>query len=171
MYIVGYPKETKGYYFYHPEKRKTFVARSGVFLEKEYFLRSTSGRKVELDEVLEPQDILDEGQDDVPQEVVEHHEEVTPQLVDQSEPPQLAQELRRSRRVCPEPERYGYLVTQHGDILVYQDDEPRTYGDAISDPDSIKWLEAMKSEMYSMYQNQLWSLVEPPEAVKPIRCK
>ena len=45
---------------------KFFVARSGVFLEKEYFLRSTSGRKVELDEVLEPQDILDEGRDDVP---------------------------------------------------------------------------------------------------------
>ena len=169
--FVGYPKETKGYYFYHPEERKIFVARSGVFLEKEHFLRSTSGRKVELDEVLEPQDILDEGRDDVPQEVVEHHEEVTPQIVDQSEPPQVAHELRRSRRVRHEPERYSYLVTQHGDVLIYQDDEPRTYEDAISDPDSVKWLEAMKSEMDSMYQNQVWSLVEPPEGVKPIGCK
>ena len=75
--------------------------------------------------------------------------------MDQSEPPQVAQELRRSRRVRHEPERYGYLVTQHGDVLVYQDDKPRTYEDAISDPDSIKWLEAMKSEMDSMYQNQV----------------
>ena len=87
---MGYPKETKGYYFYHLEERKIFVARSGVFLEKEYFLRSTSGRKVELDEVLEPQDILDEGRDDVPQEVVKHQEEVTPQAVDRSEPTQVA---------------------------------------------------------------------------------
>ena len=46
--FVGYPKETQGYYFYHPEEHKIFVARSGVFLEKKYFLRSTSGRKVEL---------------------------------------------------------------------------------------------------------------------------
>ena len=29
----------------------------------------------------------------------------------------------------------------------------------------------MKSEMDSMYQNQVWSLVEPPEGVKPIECK
>ena len=91
--FVGYPKETKRYYFYHPEEHKIFVAWSSVFLEKEYFLRSTSGRKVELDEVLEPQDILDEGWDDVLQKVVEHHEKVTPQFVDQSEPPQVAQEL------------------------------------------------------------------------------
>ena len=89
----------------------------------------------------------------MPQEVVEHHEEVTPQLVDQSEPTQEAQELRRSGRVRHEPERYGYLVTQHGDVLVYQDDEPRTYEDAILDLDSIKWLKAMKSEMDFMYQN------------------
>ena len=72
------------------------------------------GEKVELDEVLEPQDILDEGRDDVPQEVVEHREEVTPQFADQSEPPQVAQELRRSGRVCHKPEGYGYLMTQHG---------------------------------------------------------
>ena len=124
MYICGV---SKGYYFYHLEERKIFVARSGVFLEKEYFLRSTSGRKVELDEVLEPQDILDEGWDDVLQKVVEHHEKVTPQFVDQSEPPQVAHELRRCRIIHHEPERYGFLVTQHGDVLVFQDNEPRTY--------------------------------------------
>ncbi|KAL4383231.1 hypothetical protein GQ457_15G018270 [Hibiscus cannabinus] len=34
--FVGYPKETKGYYFYN--ENKVFVARTGVFLEKEYLL-------------------------------------------------------------------------------------------------------------------------------------
>ena len=29
----------------------------------------------------------------------------------------------------------------------------------------------MKSEMDSMYQNQVWTLVDIPEGVKPIRCK
>ena len=66
MYICRVSKGDPRYYFYHPEERKIFIARSGVFLENEYFLRSTSGRKVELDEVLGPQDILDEGRDDVP---------------------------------------------------------------------------------------------------------
>ena len=38
-------------------------------------------------------------------------------------------------------------------------------------PNSEKWLEAMKSEMESMYANQVWTLVDPPEGAKPIGCK
>ncbi|KAL0416235.1 UNVERIFIED_CONTAM: hypothetical protein Slati_3455400 [Sesamum latifolium] len=41
----------------------------------------------------------------------------------------------------------------------------------MSDNDSIKWLEAIKSEMDSMGSNQVWTLVDPPEGVKPVGCK
>ena len=34
-----------------------------------------------------------------------------------------------------------------------------------------QWLNAMKSEMDSMYTNQVWTLVDPPEGIKPIGCK
>ena len=34
------------------------------------------------------------------------------------------------------------------------------------DIDSVKWLEAMKSEIDSMYQNQVWDLVDAPEGIK-----
>ena len=50
-------------------------------------------------------------------------------------------------------------------------DEPVTYQEAITGPESEKWLEAMKSEMDSMYTNQVWTLVEPPVGVNPIGCK
>ncbi|KAK8715626.1 hypothetical protein V6N13_042955 [Hibiscus sabdariffa] len=50
-------------------------------------------------------------------------------------------------------------------------DEPKTYQEAMSSPDSEKWLEAMRSEMDSMSDNQVWTLVEPPEGIKPIGCK
>ncbi|KAK8978738.1 hypothetical protein V6N11_001744 [Hibiscus sabdariffa] len=50
-------------------------------------------------------------------------------------------------------------------------DEPKTYQEAVSSPDSDKWLEAMRSEMDSMSDNQVWTLVEPPEGIKPIGCK
>ena len=43
--------------------------------------------------------------------------------------------------------------------------------DAIQRSDSEKWLEAMKSEMESMKVNDVWTLVDPPEGVKPIGCK
>ena len=40
-------------------------------------------------------------------------------------------------------------------------DDPKTYNEAISDIDSEKWLEAMRSEIDSMHSNQVWTLVDP----------
>ena len=38
-------------------------------------------------------------------------------------------------------------------------------------PDSERWLEAMRSDTESMSVNQVWTLVDPPESVRPIGCK
>ncbi len=43
-----------------------------------------------------------------------------------------------------------------------------TYEEAISDIDSLKWIDAMKSEMDSIYKNQVWDLVNPPKGIVPI---
>ncbi|KAK8600923.1 hypothetical protein V6N12_050768 [Hibiscus sabdariffa] len=77
----------------------------------------------------------------------------------------------RSTRECHVPERYGFLVTTHGDVILVDQDEPKIYQEALSSPDSKKWLEAMRFEMDSMSVNQVWTSVEPPEGVKPIGCK
>ncbi|KAL0295207.1 UNVERIFIED_CONTAM: hypothetical protein Sradi_6847100 [Sesamum radiatum] len=69
--------------------------------------------------------------------------------------------LRRSTRVSQQPERYGFLGLTG---QLYND--PKTYGKAISDIDSGKWIEAMKSEMDSMSSNKVWTLVDPPKGVK-----
>ena len=45
--FIGYPKETIGYTFYHRSESKTFVAKFGNFLEKEFLSKEVSGRKVE----------------------------------------------------------------------------------------------------------------------------
>ena len=50
-------------------------------------------------------------------------------------------------------------------------DDPKTYDEAISDIDFKKWLEAMRSEIDSMYSNQVWTLVDSPEGIVPIGCK
>src|SRR3954464_15056363 len=49
--FVGYPRETLGYYFYNREEGKVFISRSGVFLEKEFLTKGTSGRSMRLEEV------------------------------------------------------------------------------------------------------------------------
>ncbi|KAL4331926.1 hypothetical protein GQ457_07G014220 [Hibiscus cannabinus] len=81
------------------------------------------------------------------------------------------QPLQRSTRERHELERYGFLVTTHGDAILEDQDEPKTYQEAVPSPDSKKWLAAMRFEMDSMSENQVWTLVEPPEWVKPIGCK
>ncbi|KAK8669506.1 hypothetical protein V6N13_106934 [Hibiscus sabdariffa] len=156
--FVGYPKETKGYYFYNSKENKMFVARTGVFLEKEFLSNKGNDRNIELKEVQQ-------------QQVHEPEVEETPQVVEGNSTDLETQPLQRSTRERHEPERYGFLVTTHGDVILVDHDEPKTYQEAVSSPDSEKWLEAMRSEMDSMSENQVWTLVEPPEGIKPIGCK
>ena len=70
----------------------------------------------------------------------------------------VTQGPKRSGRSCHEPERYGFLITDDKRIVLVDHNEPTTYQEAIVDPNSIRWCEAMKSEMQSMYDNQVWNL-------------
>ncbi|KAL0374075.1 UNVERIFIED_CONTAM: Retrovirus-related Pol polyprotein from transposon RE2 [Sesamum radiatum] len=53
--------------------------------------------------------------------------------------------VMRSTRGSRVPERYGFVG-----LTSQLDNDPKTYGEAMSDINSDKWLEAMKSEMDSM---------------------
>ena len=50
-------------------------------------------------------------------------------------------------------------------------DKPENYIEAMVDPDSKKWQSAMRSEIDSMGDNQVWNLVDLPDGVRPIECK
>jgi hypothetical protein len=57
--LWGYPRETKGYYFYNKAEGKVFVARNGIFIEKEFLSKGVSGSKVQLEEIQEtPKNVL-----------------------------------------------------------------------------------------------------------------
>ena len=56
-------------------------------------------------------------------------------------------------------------------ISVNQPDEPTSYKEAMEGPESEKWLEAMKSEIDSMYTNKVCTLVYIPEDRKAIENK
>lgn len=55
----GYPKQTKGYYFYKLVENKVIVAHSGVFLECEFISRKNSRSQIEFEEVLTSQDSIE----------------------------------------------------------------------------------------------------------------
>ena len=157
--FVGYPKETKGYYFYIPFENKVFVARNRVFLERELISKRVSGSKTSLEEVQEPQVAIEPSM-----EILQDSQPVV-------ESTSYEQGPRRSSRILHEPKRYGFLVTDDKTIELVDQDEPTTYHEAMMSLDSERWLQAMKSEMQSMYDNQVWNLVDPPEGAKVIGCK
>ncbi|KAL0405709.1 UNVERIFIED_CONTAM: Retrovirus-related Pol polyprotein from transposon TNT 1-94, partial [Sesamum latifolium] len=120
--FIGYMKETAGYYFYDPAKQKIFVSRNAVFLEKDF---PSDNRR---DEVL-----IEESSGEP------HHDRTTsfePTVHTDGVPI-----LRRSTRESRIPERYGFMG-----LTSQLDNDPKTYGEAMSNIDSDKWLEAMKSE-------------------------
>ena len=45
------------------------------------------------------------------------------------------------------------------------------YEEAMMSPDSDKWLEAMKSEIGSMYENKVWTLIDLPDDRRAIENK
>ena len=55
------------------------------------------------------------------------------------------------------PEWYGNHVLK---VMLLNHDEPTNYEEAMMSPDSATWLEAMKSEMGSMYENKVWTLID-----------
>ena len=44
--------------------------------------------------------------------------------------------------------------------MLLDHDKPVNYEEVMMSPDSVKWLEAMKSEMGSMYKNKVQTLVD-----------
>ena len=64
---------------------------------------------------------------------------------------QVTTEPRRSSKVQSAPEWYGNSVLE---VMLLDHDESTNYEEAMMSPDSTKWLEAMKSEMGSMYKEQ-----------------
>ena len=127
-----------------------------------------SGRKVELDEVIVPSLELEgsTSQKEVPVMSTPAGEEANDDDHESSD--QVTTELRRSTRVHSAPEWYGNPVLE---VMLLDNGEPTNYEEAMMSPDSDKWLEAMKSEIGSMYENKVWTLVDLPDDRQAIENK
>ena len=64
------------------------------------------------------------------------------------------------------PQWYGNPVLE---VMLLDHDEPTNYEEAMMSPDSAKWFEAMKSEIGSMYENKVWTLVDLPDDRQVLR--
>ena len=136
-------------------KARYFVAKNGSFLEKEFLSKEVSGRKVELDEVIVPSPELESSSSQKPVPVTTTPISEEANDIDHETSDQVSTEPRRSTRVRSAPEWYGNPILE---VMLLDHDEPTNYEEAMMSPDSAKWLEAMKSEMGSMYENKVWKI-------------
>ena len=116
-----------------------------------------SGRKVELDEVTIPAPLLESSSSHksvpmTPTPIREEDNDDDHETLDQ-----VPTGPRRSTRTRSALEWYDNPVLE---VMLIDHDEPTNYEEAMMRPDSAKWLEAMKYEMGSMYENKVWTLVE-----------
>ena len=119
-----------------------------------------SGRKVELDKVIVPSPLLESSssQKSVPVTPTPNSEEANDD--DHITSDQVTTKPHRSTRVRSAPEWYGNPVLE---VMLLEHDEPMNYEVAMMSPDSAKWLEAIISEIVSMYENKVWTLIDLPD--------
>ena len=72
----------------------------------------------------------------------------------------LLQKPRRSSKVQSALEWYGNPILE---VMLLDHDETMNYDEAMMSPNSAKWLEATKSEMRSMYEYKVWTLIDLPD--------
>ena len=76
-----------------------------------------------------------------------------------------------SGRIVRPPIRFIGLGETYETILEGAETNPYTYEEATNDIDAHHWVKAMKSELDSMYSNQVWDLVKAPNDIKPVGYK
>ena len=81
---------------------------------------------------------------------------------------QVTTKPRRSTKVRSATEWYGNNVLE---VMLLDQGEPTNYEEAMMSPDSDRWLVAMKSEIGSMYENKVWTLVDLPDDRQAIENK
>ena len=164
VFFVGYPKGTVGGLFYSHKDNKVFVSTNAKFLENDYMNDYTPRNRVVLAEMNEPVNVqpIDETRDDV--NVLDTPQDTTQEMSSTQVP-------RRSGRIVQPPIRFIGLGETYEAISEEAKSDPYTYEEAINDTDAHHWVQAMKSELDSMYSSQVWNLVKAPNGIKPVGCK
>ncbi|KAL5574122.1 hypothetical protein UlMin_023719 [Ulmus minor] len=123
--FVGYPRETKGDYFYNPKENKVFVSMNVTFLEDSYVQDFKSRSKVMLEDM---------SNSIVASEVP--NVECDPINEERQTDQQIPREFRCSERIIRQPDRFMSGDEALEAEAIGHDDDPYTYNEAMGDVDA-----------------------------------
>ena len=141
-----------------------FVGTSAKYLEDDYVNNFNPRSKVVLVEIDEPvvEQPMDETMDDVV--VLDTPQDTTHKMTSTQVP-------HRSGRIVRPPIRFIGLGETYEAISEEAELDPYTYEEEMNDINARHWVKSMKSELDSMYSNQVRDLVKAPNGIKPVGCK
>ncbi|KAH9752684.1 hypothetical protein KPL71_014795 [Citrus sinensis] len=170
--FLGYPSGTKGYRLWCVDLKppKCIISRDVIFNESEMLKNQTSTQssiqkipsaetphfEVELSKTEDDQNTSHtgetQGSDETSAQTLEHISIQDYQLT-----------RDRQKRQIKAPERLGYA-----DLIAYaltaaqevDQEEPKTYEEAIACKESTQWIKAMEDEMDSLNKNGTWKLIQ-----------
>ena len=152
--LLGYGDRTKGYQLYDPVQQKVLHSRDVRCNEEE--------KQVKVNSKSTPRDDIYETRRIALGLPCEPEIDITDLLNDQETTPAF----RRSTRQRHPPDYYRSTCS-HLTFLR----KPETYEEEINSPDIMKWSEAMKSELRSLNDTDVWDVVPLPNGKQVVVSK
>ncbi|KAK3876705.1 hypothetical protein Pcinc_018517 [Petrolisthes cinctipes] len=146
--FLGYGSEVKGYRLFDLEKKRILNSRDVTFDESHY-------------EFKKEKDVV---QTETPTIEIMHSEEWVSDDDDDDEQPDLP--VRLSERVKRPPDIYGEWVS-----VGHKTSDPTSVSEALLSDDKEHWMDAMKQEMSSIQESDVYELVELPKGSKSLKCR
>ncbi|CAF0767559.1 unnamed protein product [Brachionus calyciflorus] len=198
--MIGYRESEVIYWIYDKKNHKVFISRDVRFKENELLGKSETNdftiekrqktRTFKLEESTNDDDYIDKAEN---QENVSNNDQNGSDLnrvktfesnekdKNSCENPIENQAPRRSNRCSKSPDRYNpesyftqdivssnYLNSLESDEI---NDEPTSLEEAFKSPLKDKWKEAIKSELNTLEENEIWKLTSLPDKKKLIKTK
>lgn len=189
--FVGYSTTSKGYRLYSLQRKEVFVCRDVIFHEDDFHY--STNQRDECKEISHYSVIVGANGDDVSEvqsdfescssvpiddpevgdsneDQVQNLETLTSENVETVEAAETADEatvsiIRRSERLA-QKHRKAYNVGH-----VQTADDPMSVEEAMRSNERDMWIQAMKSEIQSLEENQTWTSIEKPADANVIKTK
>ncbi|KAK4313452.1 hypothetical protein Pmani_015209 [Petrolisthes manimaculis] len=145
--FLGYGSEVKGYRLFDLEKKRILNSRDVTFDESNY-------------EFKKEKDVV---QTETPTIEIMHSEEW---VSDDDDDEQLDLPVKVSERVKRVPDMYGEWVS-----VGHNTSDPTSVSEALLSDDKEHWMDAMKQEMSSIQENDVYELIELPKGSKALKCR
>ena len=181
--FIGYPEGVKGYKIWCTDLSppKCIVSRDVVFNEQIGHSEEKPVENVGLQnktdgiiqfEVEHPEMKMSGEASNSDEEVAGNRDTRSEHQRTQTEDYHLAKD--REMRIIRPPKRFGYADLSAHALATSREideEEPRSYKEAMQSSYKTEWQQAMNEEISSLYKNNTWELVMKPEKRKLIGCK